>query len=265
MLRRCSVLVACASLVVGVAGGVVRADQFDAAGSKAETPTPAAETNGLEPVPDEGGPSRMVMRVAVRKINYVDRVVNGSVVKTPVVAIAYEDQSVPLPTSDAEIQKLREELRTLRQRKIDALDVPALVRELHQEREEARADAAWKKLQRIRKELAELESEHPGTAAAGVARTVQETIPGEAPSLMFPAGGVFPQGVAFPLNAAGGFSQAIGVPTYAAQPLSPVSAFGTSGSPSNGLTPVYEPTPTSPAFPTPINDPPQTKKPTPRL
>lgn len=249
MLRRCSVLVACASLVVGVAGGVVRADQFDAAGSKAEapTPTPAAETNALEPVPDEGGPSRMVMRVAVRKINYVDRVVNGSVVKTPVVAIAYEDQSVPLPTSDAEIQKLREELRTLRQRKIDALDVPALVRELHQEREEARADAAWKKLQRIRKELAELESEHPGTAAAGVARAVQETIPGEAPSV------AFPQGVAFPLNGAGGIGPAIGVPTYyAAPPFNPVPAFGAPVIPSNdpGFPP--KPIPATTSGPNPL-------------
>lgn len=256
MLRRCSVLVACASLVVGVAGGVVRADQFDAARSKAETPTPAAETNGLEPVPDEGGPSRMVMRVAVRKINYVDRVVNGSVVKTPVVAIIYEDQLVPLPTSDGEIQKLREELRTLRQRKIDALDVPTLVRELHQEREEARADAAWKKLQRIRKELAELESEHPGTAAAGVARAVQETIPGEAPSV------AFPQGAGFPLNAAGGISPITAGGAFPLGPT-PISGFVPTYSPSNGLTPVPEST--SPAFPTPINDPPQTKKPTPRL
>ncbi len=242
MLRRCSVVVACASLVVGVAGGVARADQFDVAGSKAETPTPAAETNGLEPVPHEGGPSRMVMRVAVRKISYVDRVVNGSVVKTPVVAIAYEDQSVPLPTSDGEIQKLREELRTLRQRKIDALDVPALVRELHQEREEARADAAWKKLQRIRKELAELESEHPGTAAAGVARAVQETIPGEAPS------------VAFPLNAAGGIGPAIGVPTYyAAPPFNPVPAFGAPVIPSNdpGFPPKPIPATTSGSNPLP--------------
>ena len=247
MIRRCSVLVACASLVVGVAGGVVQADQFDAAGSKAETP---AVEIPLGPVPDEGGPSRMVMRVAVRKINYVDRVVNGSVVKTPVVSIAYEDQSVPLPTSDSEIQKLRDELLTLRQRKIDALDVPALVRELHQEREEARADAAWKKLQRIRKELAELESEHPGTAAAGVARTVQESIPGEAPSM------AFPQGVAFPLNAAGGIGPfmvpSLGGPTYTAPTFNPVPAFGPPGIPSKDPSSFPKPTPATTSGPNPL-------------
>lgn len=140
------------------------------------------------------GSRTVTERVAVQKVEYEDVVNNGVVTKRPVIKTTYEDRpvivyatsAVPTPTSDAELEALRSELKALRERKVDTLDAATLAREVQRERESARADDAWKKLQKIRKELAELEGQYPGTPAAGFARTAQQVIPIEPSGVLMP-------------------------------------------------------------------------------
>jgi len=241
-------MAACAFVALSITGRPAQAEAPKPVDSPAVTPVADSSAGTFGSVDPTA--SRMTMRIAVRSITYEDRVVNGVTGRYPVARIVYKDEAVPLPASESEIRMLRDELAKLRQKKIDVLDVPALVRELYQEREEARADEAWKKLQRIRKELADLEREHPGTAAAGVAHTAQGSIPSEAPPAFGSVGPAYPGGFTAPLFPSGG------TPTYSSAPTLAPTPDG------RGLSPVPEASSFLPPTESGFNPPPEGRGPT---
>jgi hypothetical protein len=82
------------------------------------------------------------------------------------------------PTPDVvDVEKLREELQQLRQRRIELLDQENLVRFAEEERKTVRELEAWKKLQEARAALEAIQNEFGDTEAARLANQVLPHIP----------------------------------------------------------------------------------------
>lgn len=154
-------------LVCGLAFGWLHAGE-----KSAEKEAPKA----LENYPPDVTQS-MRVRIPVKKTETVNRIIDGVVQQTKVTKTTVAEQPIPVPTSEEEIQKLRDELKAFRQQQIDALEVETLVRQVYEEREAAREKEAWTKLEEVRKTLESLENEYGGTKAGDVSRQLQGQIP----------------------------------------------------------------------------------------
>lgn len=162
-------------LVYGLAFGWLHAD---------EKPAEKEPPKALELYPPDVTQS-MRVRIPVKRTETVNRVVDGVVQQTKVTKTTVAEQPIPVPTSEEEIQKLRDELKAVRQKQIDELEVETLIRQVYEEREASRERDAWTKLEEVRKTLEALENEYGGTKAGDVSRQLQ----GQIPNSMKEAGG----------------------------------------------------------------------------
>ena len=159
-------------LVCGLAFGWLHAEDKPAEDKPAEKEPPKT----LELYAPDVTQS-MRVRIPVKRTETVNRVVDGVVQQTKVTKTTVAEQPIPVPTSDEEIQKLRDELKTVRQKQIDELEVETLIRQVYEEREASRERDAWAKLEEVRKTLEALENEYGGTKAGDVSRQLQGQIP----------------------------------------------------------------------------------------
>lgn len=128
--------------------------------------------------PEDQPNPRVVIRKAIPHVVYEDRPVAGmKTQKVAVIRVAYEDKNLPLPTNPEELEKLRGELKALREQRIDALSPEDLVKELDAERAHQREQESWTKLQALRKQLKDLMTEYPETMAARSAIGAVQIIP----------------------------------------------------------------------------------------
>lgn len=124
--------------------------------------------------PEDQPQPAVIIRKAVPQVAYEDRPVAGNTTqRVAVIRMVYEDKSLPLPADEEQEKKLRDELKALRQQRIDALSPEDLVKELEAERAHRREQESWTKLQALRKQLKQLMADYPETMAA---RTTVGTI-----------------------------------------------------------------------------------------